>query len=356
MRSMLSIAVIGLLTSGNIHAEGLAKRARGNSFNPQIGLNSLFSYKNSNKNSSTDGFSFDEAELQFSSDVDAYFRAEATIAIHKEIEEEEHDGHTHNHTSYAVEPEEIFVETTALPVLTVRAGKFLTSFGKLNTTHTHALPFVDKGLLQEKVFGDEGLSEVGASVSGLLPLSWFSELTYSALQGDNEDVFNAEDKHSLGHAARFTNLFELSDSATIEFGLSGLTQKAHEETKTDIYGADLTFKWKPVNLGKYNSFSWSTEYIKKDKKGEDSSSEVKGVSSYLKYQTSQRTFVQYRFEDLKVDDVKNTAHSALVAYVPSEFSSIRLQFDRIDDNSEEKENKLTLQFNISIGAHPAHNY
>lgn len=354
MRSFISIAIIGLLTQPSL-AQGLSKRARGNSFNPQIGLNTLFSYKNTNKDTSSDGFSFDEAELQFSSDVDAYFRAEATIAIHKEVEEESHGDHTHSHTSYAVEPEEVFVETTSLPAVTLKAGKFLVDFGKINRTHTHALPFVDKGLLQENVFGDEGLSEVGAGISGLVPLPWFSELSYSALQGDNESVFNADDKHALAHVARFTNLFELSQSSTIELGFSGATQSAHEESKTNIYGADLTFKWKPVNLGKYNSFAWSTEYINKDKKGE-SSSEVKGVSSYLKYQTSQRTFVQYRYEDLTVDSSDKSSHSALLAYVPSEFSSIRLQYDQIDDGGDEDEKKVTLQFNISIGAHPAHNY
>jgi hypothetical protein len=49
--------------------------------------------------------------------------------------------------------------------------------------------------------------------------------------------------------------------------------------------------------------------------------------------------------------------SALVGFFPSEFSGLRLQYDRIHDRARPRiDHTIAFQYNISIGAHPAHAY
>lgn len=131
---------------------------KGNAFNPEMSANTLFLYRNGSRgNSSSDvepnGFSLQEAELQFFSDVDVYARVAVLLSLHEE------NGDWH------LEPEEAFAESISLPFVTVKAGKFKTSLGKYNTYHTHALPFVDQNLVNQVILGDEGLNNVGLSAA-----------------------------------------------------------------------------------------------------------------------------------------------------------------------------------------------
>lgn len=327
-------------------------------FNPNIGINALFDYTNTQGDSENDGFSLSEVELQFSADIDAYFRGEATIAIHKEHEEHEEgdedtEEHAHGHVSYAVEPEEVFVETIAIPSLTFKIGKFFLDTGKFNTTHSHARMFVTRSQLENTIIGDEGLSEVGLSASYLIPTRNFNELSLQIFSPKNGEVFDEGEGHDLGYNLRYKSLFEITDSSTFDFGLSFLTAKTgHEEEKTEIMGADFTYKFSAIDSSKKTNFALVSEYLKK----KSAHSETDGLSAALKYQVSSRTFVQYRYETFGLSDdsfSQGNVDTVLFAFVPSEFSSIRLQYD---DNRHLEEKKITLQLNISMGAHPAHSY
>jgi hypothetical protein len=49
--------------------------------------------------------------------------------------------------------------------------------------------------------------------------------------------------------------------------------------------------------------------------------------------------------------------SALVAFFPSEFSGFRLEYDHTSqDHVARADHALALQYNVTIGAHPAHSY
>jgi hypothetical protein len=362
MKLFLILSMI--ITSYSLNAQSLSQTSRGNKFNPSIGLNALTLYKNGSREVENDGISIQEIELQFSSDVDAYFRAEATIALHQE--ESEEGEHSHE---FKVEPEEIFVETLSIPNMTLKLGKFYANFGKYNAIHSHALPFIYRGKVQEEIFGDEGLAEAGIGLSFLAPAPWFSEVSIQALQPTNETLF-VDSHHSMAYVLKWKNLWDLSDAMTLEWGLSGLSFSDHNhrselEAKTRLYGTDLTFKWRPTKDGKSSSFMWSTEYIQKHISGtenldENINKKIGGITSFVRYQLAQRWYAQAQYEFLglgKNDDTKDiNAYTALLALIPTEFSSIRAQFDSIHDGNDKPEKRLSLQLNISIGAHPAHVY
>ena len=153
--------------------------------NPDISANflTLLQEGNRGKNAALgnrNGLSLQEAELQFVSDVDVYFKANALFSINRPTPAQD----------YKIDPEEVYVETISLPVVTLKAGKFKAALGRHNQLHTHAFPFIDAPIVNRKVLGDEGLNEVGLSASTLIPAPWFMEITAQVLGGENSNILN----------------------------------------------------------------------------------------------------------------------------------------------------------------------
>lgn len=358
-----SFVFIFLFTSVKLFAQTSMFQNRGSQFNPPMGLNTTMLLKKSENDTEQDGFMLQGVELQFNSDVDAYFRAQVVIGIHPEVhdhdekEAEEEEGHS----VYEIHPEEAYIETTSIPFVTIKAGKFLSQFGKYNAIHLHALPFVYRGVVQSEIFGGEGFSAPGVSASLLLPIQWYSELTFEALQSANENLFE-ESSNATVYVAKLKNLWDLNDETTLEWGLSGLNYEKENfgntvKETTRLIGTDLTIKWRPTKDGRNSSVIWSTEFIQKDRTGTVDGTNA-GITSFFNYQLMRRWFtqVQYEFYGINKSEGEESIHaySALLGFIPSEFSAVRLQVDRLA--GEEDDTRVSVQFNMSIGAHPAHNY
>ncbi len=315
-----------------INCSYAATANRGRNFNPAIGINGLFLYQNGS--SEHEGFSVQGLEMMFTSDVDTRFRAEVLLGLHPSHEEGQH--------GMAFDAEEAYLETTGIKGVTFKFGKFKTKIGKHNEKHAHNFPFVDAPLVFKEIVGHEGYQDIGVSASFLLPyISWFSEATIQIVEGELEanDLFN-EDTHEVAGVFHLTNLWDLSEDLTFEWGVSGLS------SASILYGTDLTVKWRKSSE---RSFEWSTEFLQKDVDGE----KLGGLSSFIKYQLTKPIFVQYRYDYLGFSNsMSKNGHAFLVGYMPSEFSGIRLQYQDL----AEDEKVVSLQLNFSIGAHPAHSY
>lgn len=341
-------------------------KSRGNSFNPDIGINTLFLYQNSNRGNDANvenpnGLAIQEAELQFSADVDPYWRFSSTFALHQEFD----DSVTPPTREYVFEPEAAYAESIDLPYVIFKIGKFKTAFGKHNDLHTHAFPFIDAPLAHQFLLGEEGLTDIGLSAAVLFPTSWFSELTLQGISGRGEglDYFNSNAANSTVTLAHLKNLWDINDSLTFELGLSGANGKNIDEKKTNLVGTDLTFKWRE---NESKALIWSTEYLQRKQDRELFKESAHGIASWIQYQFARRWWLQIRGEELTIKDQdpsltdplpeKQKKQSFLVGYIPSEFSGIRLQYDQLNDGATEDEKRVLLQFNYSIGAHPAHTY
>jgi hypothetical protein len=347
-----------ILLSYFSRAEGGGSQSRGNVFNPDIAANMLFLYRNGNRGNDVssaepNGYSLQEAEIQLTSDVDVYARATALFSIEKDPTTGE----------YGIDPEEVFTESLNLPYVTVRAGKFKAALGKYNTYHSHALPFIDPSLINTALLGDEGLNDAGVGVAGLLPTPWFSELTVQSI-GAGSDGFQNSSPNGLVTVARYRNLWDVNDDSTLEWGLSGAQGPNVGDRQTRIWGTDLTFKWRPAMGGKYHAFIWSTEYLNGlEELALGGQKITQGGATFAQWQFDERWWLQGRAEYMDGRDDSNPVltlqkkESVLVAFVPTEFSELRAQYDHLEDNTgKDPENRVTLQLNISIGAHPAHAY
>jgi hypothetical protein len=342
-----------------------AAKAAGKGLNPDIGVNFLGLFRKSVQGNDPtserpNGFHFQEAELQFSADVDPYLRAVALFSI----SEVETTGHGHE---FALEPEEVFAESIAIPAVTLRLGKFKAALGRHNVLHTHAFPFIDAPLVNEAILGEEGLNDVGASASALIPTPWFMELTLQGLGGGSEILYDSPDPNHLVGAAQLKNLWEVSEESTVEVNLFGTIGRNRFESQSHVLGTDLTFKWRPSVGGKYRSVAWTTEYLNGLVGGNtvgtapaEFGARLGGAATWLQYQFAERWWAQVRFEHLGFprEEGLEPVHkrSALFGFFPSEFSGFRLQYDHQTQADQPTNHALAFQWNVSIGAHPAHAY
>ncbi len=357
--TILVFTISGMIFANSARSQTAARSGKG--MNPDMSVNFMGVFQqgsalsNDRLEGDHNGFNFNEAELQFTSDVDPYLRATALFAVAAEAGE------------FAFEAEEVYMETLSLPSVTLKLGKFKSSFGKQNILHPHAYSFFEVPLINAALLGDEGLNEMGVSAALLLPFSWFSELTLQSQTLSNESLFNSAKSNQLGWLARLNNLWDLNDSTTVAFGISGLSGKNQFNRQSSAWGADLTLKWRPEVGGKYRSIAWTTEYIGSfrdnwiDAETSQSFEKLGGLSSGFNFQLDQRWSTGLRLERLGIPNIApvNAINkiSAIIGFFPSEFSGFRLQYAYSKNESASKADHYAgLQYNISIGAHPAHVY
>lgn len=324
-------------------------------FNPAISVNGLFqgtyrSRENDNPNAEVKtGFKVQELELQFSANVDKWLNANIRFTF----EDDE------------FEIEEAFVDTLLTNRLALRAGQFFTHFGKHNLLHQHQFPFIDAPLVNQEIFGGEGLLEEGAGLSYLVPVPWYSELIFEFIDGGNENLFNAPLNDDFAYLIHSKNLWDLDEDTTLELGGSYVTGRngttsGAEHSQSQAAGANLTVKWKPAQRLRYQTLVWQTEYLGSwQETGPATPDDNKGgMYSYLQYQFQERWWVQGRYDYLGLHRSANInekhRYTALTGYVASEFSALRLQYSFLDDLRDE--HQLILQLNFSLGSHPAHLY
>ena len=105
---------------------------------------------------------------------------------------------------------------------------------------------------------------------------------------------------------------------------------------------------------------WQSEYLYFTRdRGREPFTRGGGLYSSLQHQFARRWWIQGRYDLLgvpKFDDGRKHRWSTLLAFVPSEFSAIRLQHSYTSQERGSPVNQLLLQFNYTIGSHPAHQY
>ena len=288
------------------------------------------------------GLHVQETELQLSSFVDPYLKADVILAMHG---------------TEGIELEEGYVTTLGLPGnLTLKTGKFLADLGKHNPLHTHQFAFVDAPLVHARILGGEGLNETGIGVGLLLPTSWYAELSGQILNGDNP-VFAAPEGEDLAYLGRLRSCWDLAESTTLELGGSYAAGKNQNEGMSQLAGGDVTIKWRPPRRALYRTLILQAEYLYASQEHASETERVGGFYALAQYQLARRWWAQARWDlfGLPEEGAREYRISGLLGFVPSEFSSLRLQYNWLDEDHETV-NKLFLQYNFTIGSHPAHRY
>ena len=321
--------------------------------NPNIGIITKFTGDAivGGESDEKEGFRLREVETSFQMVIDPYARADIFVAV---VPEEE-----------TVELEEAFITFFVLPGgLRAEAGLFRSRFGKLNQIHPPEVTFVDYPLPLEMYFGEEGLVETGISLSALIPNPWdqFWEGVLEITNGDNETAFNGNPTNDLAYTGHFITFFDINDNSTLELGGSVISGKNNllGNQRTNIYGVDLTYKWKPLDRGLYKSFTWQSELFLVNKDiGAPEKSNAAGFFSYLTWQIGRRWYISGRYDRAEsietVNDLEEKYVTALT-FFPSNFQTVRFQSTTTKESKGATNTILSFQLNFAIGAHGAHTY
>jgi hypothetical protein len=298
-----------------------------------------------------------ESEASFQAVVDPYARADFFISFGQE----------------GVEVEEGFVTFTSLPGgLLTKVGKMRAAFGKVNTLHNHVLPWTDRPLVTENlVGGEDGIDDAGISVARLIPNRWlFLEATGQVFRGSSSSVFTSYTRGDLAYVGHLRAYQDITEDSNLDIGgsyaygnLAATSALADQHLKSQLFGIDATYRWRPLQRSIYNSFIARTEWIWNrrelaDNLGHDTPS---GMYASADYQLARRWFAGGRF-DRSAHALDSTLHdtggSFVVTYWPSEFSQVRGQYRHtrygLGPDAFSSANEFLFQFQFSIGAHGAH--
>jgi hypothetical protein len=291
----------------------------------------------------------------------------------------------------------------------IKGGKYLVGFGKINTVHEHAWPFLERPLFHQIYFGEEGFNDIGVNLSFILPTGdFYSNFDVGVYSGDAIGKSEAEDPEShesiqelRGNSPIFVGrlgaFFSLTDFSNLEIGLSG-SYGAHSKTsyyyglielpdplkKSLMYtyaGFDFKYKYRPDS---YTALTIQGEALLNNR---DVLRETENSSDF--YQDKINTygsfvFIDYLFDKtyslgLKYDftygiigedpgfaalsnDDKNKTQgiSGWIGYYPVEETlALRLgvqhlMFDYEDGTKRDDETTIKLQMIFSLGPHKAH--
>ena len=388
--------------SGTGAAEYSRRKTTNNQFNPAISviLDGFYaSYQNNPEDYripgfalggeaelAPEGFSLGHSEIVFSNNIDDKFYGQYTLAI------AEHDN------EIEIELEEAFFETLALGGgFTIRGGRFYSALGYLNQQHEHAWDFKDAPLVYRALFGNQYFDD-GLRLSVIMPTDLFLEFGAEALSGRKFPAGGEQD--GVGSWVVYANIGgDIGESHSWQAGMSywaadkiereygghahdGTAEVPLFEGDSKTIGLNAIYKWAPDGNYRERNVKLQFEYFNRDDEGnltllnssplETSSLDGKQDGWYAqatwKFARNWRTGIRYDMLDsdnqgsdpgvLDEAGLLSNGHtperaSIMAEWVPSEYSRIRLQYNR-DDSYQVSDDQVYLQYTFSIGAHGAH--
>ena len=326
-------------------------------FNPDIGIIGNFTGAIGRSASSpyvapAPSLSLQESEASFQAIVDPYARADFFLAFGEK----------------GVEVEEGYLTFLNLPGdLLVKAGKMRATFGRLNAFHNHTLPWVDRPLVMYNLLGgstedpDTGIKDAGISVSRILPTGGdtFVEVTGEIFRGDAGTLWKAEQRNDVSVVGHVRSYFDLSEATNLEVGGSfgRGSNEFGSQFITQLYGTDVTLRWRPLSRAIYQSFTFRTELIWSRRTEPQQIQRAFGFYASADYQFARRWSAGVRYDKSdRANDatITDKGGSAVLTFRPSEFSQVRAQYRRTQFGGSSAVDELLFQVLFTLGAHGAH--
>lgn len=329
-------------------------------------------------------FGVREVEVAVQAAVDPYFRGDVFLGI-SDLE--------------GVSIEQAYLTATSLPYgLEARLGRFLMPVGKQNTTHRHDLHSIEYPYALQRFFGPEGLKGTGVWVSKIFaPFGFYQELQVTAVDRFGEapeslSVATPVNRRlgGMGYSARLRNYWDLSQATNLELSASAVTGQREQgfacgtfdspvpcaapagvnavTARQTVVGADLTYRWRPLQQGIYRSFILQAELMRQLNADapalpvataiyQGPGRDYTGAYVFARYQLRQRLFLGSRYDyvqDPLNDGRALNAGSGYLEFFPSEFSKLVAGYERVSPTGGAGTNRLLLQAAFSLGPHKPH--
>jgi hypothetical protein len=328
----------------------------------------------------TRGFSLAESELALSANIDPWLSGSINLSISPDD---------------TISAEEAYVQTTTLPDgLGLKAGRFFSGVGYLNSQHAHTWDFVDNPLAYQAFLGTQ-LADDGLQLHWLAPtdqyLDFGAELgrgrSFPGGFGNGGTGSNAPGMWALtAHTGG-----DIGDSSSWRAGLSLLRDRAQDQAldamgtdgnavseaftgRTRVWVLDGVWKWAPNGNATRTNFKLQGEWLRSERAGGlalgDGApgpwrSTQQGGYVQAVWQFAPMWRVGLRTERIDLggdpsglgpDGYVPRKNSLMFDFSPSEFSRIRLQLARDQARQGAADTQVLLQYQTSLGAHGAHAY
>lgn len=268
--------------------------------------------------------------------------------------------------------------------LSVKAGRYLGNFGRLNLLHPHAYSFIDRPLCHDEYLGDHGFADDGISLHWSLPVSAvYAEVSADVLRGavfvghhhdDQAEIDIPPDKGFLSHlsiAGATGQYAETAGGMSVAYG----HYDPAENLAMMLVGADIKHRYKP---SRYTSLTIQAEVILNRREGagghhheeetgaeEQHSAELDGdfenflgAYAFVDYQFQQRYNLGAKFDYFQpVEDKDNEVKQAqlFIGFAPVEETSL-LRLAGYYRKPAEGEGAwgATIQLVFTLGSHDHH--
>ncbi len=284
--------------------------------------------------------------------------------------------------------EELYLTVNrGLPLgLSVRVGKNLMQFGRLNPVHEHAWSFLKRPLPHSVFFTDEGLNEITVLASRLLPTGEaYTEVMAGVVQGEGlfSDAENSAlpEKPDAGFFTRVTSSFAVSESAELALGVSALNEVSRMDSigaiglsgatqliqyRSWIVGFDVKLKDHP---SQYKALQIEGEALLRSDDTPIGHLTSFGAYGYIDYRFRQRYNVGSIFEYVDRKEALGASGFAIESSHTMWRSGFFIGFSPVEETSvvriaghfTQKENErgfweATVQLVFSLGPHKPHNF
>jgi hypothetical protein len=292
----------------------------------------------------------------------------------------------HRHeNNFNIELEEAYVTFLKLwNNFSLKIGKSLLNFGKVNKLHPHERSYVDQPTVITNFLGEHGLSGDGGEISYLFPLPfflqidlgyWWKEPHYhngyvekdlqtplKDVDGNDIDkilVSKEEDtEFSLAdkiYSNRLWSSFNITKGSELELGFSfvrgmGAHYLEHKD-EVEIFGIDLTYKlW----ISSFKKLIFQTEGLIATRDVPIGTLQRYGYYNYLGYQMTKYLLLGVRYdwsENIFPQKETNSSLSAIVTRNLTETTRVCLQYKRLFEQ-EVDEGYVQLIFGLGPHSHP----
>jgi hypothetical protein len=327
------------------------------------------------------GFSLAESELALAANIDPWLAGNINLSI------------TGDDT---ISAEEAFITTTALPDgLVLKAGRFFSGVGYLNSQHSHTWDFVDNPIAYQAMLGTQ-YADDGVQLHWLAPTDQYMEFGLEAGRGRSFPGDNSGRNAAGMTAFTFHTGGDIGDSVSWRGGLSllqtqsngqALTESAAADTetaaafsgRTRVLVADGVMKWAPNGNATRTYFKLQGEYLQSRRSG--SLAEI-GDGPLALHQIQSGGYIQgvYQFMPMwrvglrterldpghengaltananPADNYHPAKNSIMFDFSESEFARFRVQFAQDRTRQGFVDNQWLLQYQTALGAHGAHAY
>ena len=326
-----------------------------------------------------------EVELAISAAVDPYFRADVILGLN-DVEK--------------ISIEESYITSTALPGgFQARIGRFHMPIGKQNTTHRGELQTIEYPYVIQRFLSPDAGKGTGLWVSQIFaPFGFYQEIQVTAVDhfGEAEEGLVASDSANrrlsgLGYSARLRNYVDLSEATNIELSVSAATGRLAQpvtcggiaecpglnglpgvNARQSLVGADMTFRWRPLQRALYRSFILQAEVMRQLNERNPAiptsigpgaayagpSRDYTGAYVFARFQLAQRRYLGARYDWVQDPTAAGGVLEAVSGYLqffPTEFSKFALEYERTMPPGEAKPlNRIIVQSTFAVGPHRPH--